>query len=162
MSDTSGAFARSQLTGLAASADSDTVFSFRWSAGTPAAYLNVYARGSGGWRNAYRPTNGYGLQVTSNSSSVTLQKTVAGTTTNLVTSSGAQQVGTGRQWVRLRVVGSTVQYRTWPDGQPEPTTWRATVTDTSVTAPGQVFVSLVRGSTNTGAKSVALDDLVVR
>jgi hypothetical protein len=71
-------------------------------------------------------------------------------------------VGTGRQWVRLRVSGSTIQYKLWPDGQAEPSSWRVSVTDTSVTAAGQLFVSLNRGSANTGAKSVQLDDLTVR
>lgn len=162
VSDTAGAYARAQLTGLAVRADSDTTFSYRWNAGTPVGYFTVYARGSGGWRNGYRPTNGYGLELASNSSSVTITRSIAGTTTSLNTTSNAQQVGTGRQWVRLRLAGATIQYKTWLDGQAEPATWRATVTDTSVTAPGQLFVSLNRGGSNTGAKSVQLDDLSVR
>lgn len=162
VSDIAGAYARAQLTGLAARADSDTTFSYRWNAGTPVGYFTVYARGSGGWRNGYRPNNGYGLELASNSSSVTITKTVAGTTTSLNTASGVQQVGTGRQWVRLRVSGSTIQYKIWLDGQAEPATWRGNVTDTSVTAAGQLFVSLNRGGSNTGAKSVQLDDLAVR
>jgi hypothetical protein len=35
------------------------------------------------------------------------------------------------------------------------------VTDTAVTAPGQLFVTLVRGGSTTTAKNVALDDLRV-
>ncbi len=162
VTDTAGAYARAQLTGLAARPDGDITFSYRWNAGTPVGYLTVYTRGSGGWRNGYRPSNGYGLELASNSSSVTITRSVAGTTTSLSTTSGAQQVGTGRQWVRLRVAGSTIQYKIWPDGQAEPSTWRATVTDTSVTAAGQLFVSLNRGSSNTGTKSAQLDDLAVR
>jgi hypothetical protein len=83
-----------------------------------------------------------------------MTRTVAGTTTSLNTTSGAQQVGSGRQWMRLRVSGSTIQYKIWLDGQVEPSTWRASVTDTAVTAAGQLFVSLNRGGSNTGAKSV--------
>lgn len=162
VSDLAGAYARAQLTGLAVRPDSDTTFSYRWNAGTPAGYLSIFVRGSGGWRNGYRPTNGYGLELASNSSSVTLMRTVAGTTTALNTTSGVQQVGAGRQWVRLRVSGSTIQYKIWPDGQAEPSAWRVSVTDTSITTAGQLFVSLNRGSTNTGAKSVQLDDLTVR
>jgi hypothetical protein len=162
VSDTAGAYARAQLTGLTARADSDTTLSYRWNAGTPVGYLSVFVRGSGGWRNGYRPTTGYGLELASNSSSVTIKKTVAGTTTNLNTTSGAQQVGSGRQWLRLRVSGSTIQYKIWADGQVEPAAWRATVTDTSVTTAGQLFVSLNRGSANTGVKSVQFDDLAVR
>jgi chitodextrinase len=162
VNDIAGAYARAQLTGLTARADSDTTFSYRWNSGTPVGYLSVFVRGSGGWRNGYRPTNGYGLELASNSSSITITKTVAGTTTSLNTTSGAQVVGSGRQWLRLRVSASTIQYKTWLDGQAEPSTWRGTVTDTSVTAAGQLFVSLNRGSSNTGAKSVQLDDLAVR
>lgn len=161
VSDTSGAYARAQLTGLTARADSDTTFSYRWNSGTPVGYLSVFVRGSGGWRNGYRPTHGYGLELASNSSSVTIKKTVAGTTTNLNTTSGAQQVGSARQWLRLKVSGSTIQYKIWTDGQAEPSTWRASVTDTAVTAAGHVFVSLNRGGANTGAKSVQFDDLAV-
>ena len=61
----------------------------------------------------------------------------------------------------MRVSGSTVQFRTWGDGNPEPSTWAATVTDTSVSGNGQVFLSLNRGSTNVGTRFVALDDLVL-
>jgi hypothetical protein len=60
------------------------------------------------------------------------------------------------------VAGSTVQFRTWAAGQPEPTTWAATLTDASVAGAGQLFVSLNRGSTNTGPKSVEVDDLTLR
>jgi hypothetical protein len=162
VSDVAGAYARAQLTGLTARADSDTTFSYRWNNGTPVSYLSVFVRGSGGWRNGYRPSTGYGLELASNSSAVTIKKTVAGTTTNLNTVSGAQQVGSGRQWLRLRVAGSTIQYKTWTDGQLEPSAWRASVTDTAVVTAGQLFVSLNRGSTNTGTKSIQLDDLSVR
>ncbi len=69
---------------------------------------------------------------------------------------------TAKQWLRLRVSGSTIQFKIWADGTAEPTTWKATVTDTSVTAPGQLFLSVVRGAANVGAKSVSFDDLAVR
>jgi hypothetical protein len=160
--NTSGAYARSQLTGLASRADSDITFSYQWNSGTPSAYFSVFARGSGGWRNGYRPNSGYGLEFGSNSSTVTLKRTVNGTATNLSSSSGAQQVGTGRQWVRLQVVGSTIRYKTWLAGQSEPAAWRASITDAAVTAPGQLFVSLNRGSANSATKSVRLDDLTIR
>ena len=39
--------------------------------------------------------------------------------------------------------------------------WTSTATDASVSAPGQLFVSVVRSSTNSGAKSVSIDDLTV-
>ena len=84
-----------------------------------------------------------------------------GTSTIIRSVSGANTESTAKQWLRLRVVGSTIQFRTWLDGQAEPTTWRSTDTDTSATAPGQLFLSYNRGSTNTGTRYVAVDDLAV-
>jgi chitodextrinase len=160
--DTSGAFARAQLTGVANRADSEVVFSYRWSSTAKSAYFSVNLRGSGGWLNAYRPRNGYGVEFSAGSTTATITKAVNGTTTELRQVSGAQQASTAKQWVRLRVVGSTIQLRTWVDGQAEPTTWRSTDTDTGVTAPGQLFLSLARGSSNSGVKNVLVDDLTVR
>ena len=34
-----------------------------------------------------------------------------------------------RWWIRLRAEGTTVQARFWRDGTSEPTTWKASVTD---------------------------------
>ena len=154
-------FARTQLVGLAARTDSDMLFSYRWTSPSAIAYFSVFTRGSGGWRNAYRPRSGYGLEFASNSSTVVLMKTVDGTASALAATNGAQQVGTAVQWVRLRVSGATIQYRTWLDGRAEPTGWRVSVTDSSVTAAGQLFLSLNPGSTNVGAKAVLLDGLTV-
>ena len=121
----------------------------------------MYARGSGGWANGYRPREGYGLEFTSNSSTVTVRKVTGGVVSTLRSVGGAQSVSTQKQWVRLRVVGTTIQFKTWVDGQAEPATWRSTDTDAGVAAPGQLHLSVVRSSTNVGAKDVAIDDLVV-
>jgi chitodextrinase len=158
---TQNAYARAQLTGVPSVSGADVTFSYRWGSSTNGAYLNIYLRGSGGWQNAYRPRTGYGIELSSNSSTIALRRNVNGTTTTLVSTSGAQQVGTAVQRVRIQVAGSTVRYRTWLASQAEPTTWRATVTDTAVTADGQVFVSLVKGSGSPTARTVQLDDLVV-
>ncbi|MDQ1742225.1 MAG: hypothetical protein QOE23_564 [Pseudonocardiales bacterium] len=160
--DTSGAYARTQLTGLAARTDSELLTSFNWSSNTALSYLSVYLRGSGGWQNAYRPKNGYGLQLQSNSGTVTVQKNVNSVTSTVASVTGGQAVTTAKQWLRLRVSGSTIQFKIWTDGTIEPTSWKSTSTDTSVTAAGQLFLSVVRGGTNVGAKSVSLDDLAVR
>ena len=116
-------------------------------------------RGSGGWLNAYRPRNGYGVEFSSSSSTATINQSVNGVSTDLTSVAGAQPLSTAK---RLRVSGSTIQMRTWLDGQTEPSTWNATVTDATVTTSGQLFFSLARGSTNTGTKSVLVDDLTVK
>ncbi|HEX8094458.1 fibrinogen-like YCDxxxxGGGW domain-containing protein [Jatrophihabitans sp.] len=162
VTDVSGAYARAQLTGLATRTDSELLTSFTWSSNTALSYLSVYLRGSGGWQNAYRPKNGYGLQLQSNLATVTVQKNVNGVTTNLQSVTGGQAVTTAKQWLRLRVTGSTIQFKIWTDGTAEPTIWKGATTDTEVTAAGQLFLSVVRGGTNVGAKSVSFDDLAIR
>ena len=162
VTDVANGYGRAQLTGLAARADSELLTSYSWSANTAVSYLSVYLRGSGGWQNGYRPRNGYGLQLQSNSGTVVLQRNVNGVTSNLQSVAGAQAVTTGKQWLRLRVSGSTIQFKVWSDGAAEPGAWESTITDASVTAAGQLFVSLNRGSSNVGSKAVSFDDLVIR
>jgi hypothetical protein len=135
--------------------------SYRWSSTAAAAYLDVFLRGAGGWQGAYRPKDGYGLQLASNTGTVTVQKTVAGAVTNLQSVAAAQHVTTAKQWLRLRVTGATVEFKTWLDGSAEPTQWAGVATDTAVTGPGQLFVSLVRAASNVGVKTVTLDDLKI-
>jgi hypothetical protein len=59
------------------------------------------------------------------------------------------------------VVGSTIQFKNWADGQAEPAAWTSTITDSTVTAAGQLHLSFVRGGSNVGAKNVQIDDLTV-
>jgi len=160
--DVAGAYARAQLTGLSNQSDTELLTSFQWSSSGAVSYLSVYLRGSGGWQNAYRPKNGYGLELQSNSGTVAIRKDVNGTVSTIATVSGAQQVSTAKQWLRLRVSGSTIQFKIWTDGSSEPTAWTTTSTDTAVTAPGQLFLALNRGSTNVGSRSVSFDDLTIR
>jgi hypothetical protein len=158
--DVTGAYSRAQLTGVPAQADGTALMSYQWNSTAASAFLSVYLRGSGGWQNTYRPKTGYGIQLQSNSATVVVQKNVNGTLSTVQSVTGAQQVTTGKQWLRLQVNGSTIQFKTWADGQPEPATWKAVNTDSTITGTGQLFVSLNRGgSTNVGAKSVGLDDL---
>ncbi|MFL6164068.1 MAG: fibrinogen-like YCDxxxxGGGW domain-containing protein [Jatrophihabitantaceae bacterium] len=161
VSDVAGGYGRAQLTGLASQADTDLLTSFQWSSNTAASYLSVFVRGSGGWQNAYRPKNGYGIQLQSNSGTVSVLKNVNGTVTTLQNVAGGQQVSTGKQWLRLRVVGSSIQFKVWADGTAEPTSWATTLTDTGVTGSGQLFLSEVRAASNVGDKAITFDDLSV-
>jgi chitodextrinase len=161
VSDVAGGYGRAQLTGLASQADSDLLTSFQWSSNTAASYLNVFLRGSGGWQNAYRPKNGYGIQLQSNSGTVSVMKNVNGTVTTLQNVAGAQSLSTGKQWLRLRVVGSTIQFKIWTDGAAEPTGWASTLTDSAVTAAGQLFISQVRAASNVGDRAVTFDNLSI-
>ena len=155
----SGAYARAALTGPAAEPDTDLLLSYQWAETSIRSYFNVYLRGSGGWQNAYRPNNGYGLELSNTSSAVTVRRSAPGTVVNLTTVATGQQVTTAKQWLRLRVDGNTIAFRTWADGTPEPTTWTWSGTDTALTTPGQPHLSLVRAGSSTTAKTITLDQL---
>jgi hypothetical protein len=157
--DVAGAYARAQLSGPAATADSELRTSFAWNENTANSFLSVFLRGSGGWSNSYRPKNGYGLQLSPTTGTVSVLRTVDGVVTTLASVTGAQTVGTGKQWLRLQVEGSTIRFRIWSEGSPEPVSWNSTLTDSGVTAAGQAFVSLNRAGSNVGVKTVALDDV---
>ena len=73
INDVPNAFARAQLTSLVQRSDAEIRFSYQWSGTGRTAFFNVFARGSGGWANAYRPWNGYGIELSSNSSSVAVR-----------------------------------------------------------------------------------------
>ena len=159
--DAANAYARAQLTALAARSDAEVRFSYQWSGTGPSAYLNVYSRGSGGWANAYRPRSGYGIELASTTAAVVVRRATGGAVSTVRTVASGQAVTAQKQWLALRVVGSAIQFKTWVDGAAEPASWTSTDTDAGVTAPGQLFVSVVRGSTNAGAKAVTIDDLTV-
>lgn len=50
-------------------------------------------------------------------------------------------------WVRLQATGSTIRYKVWKDGDSEPGSWTASVTDTSLTGSG--FIGIVGIGTTT-------------
>ena len=72
------------------------------------------------------------------------------------------QVTTQKQWVRLRVEGSTIKAKVWTDGSAEPSNWEIEVTDTSFSEAGVLALRWARASVATGAREVYLDDLTVR
>lgn len=154
-----GAFARARLDGAAKTTDSELLFSYQWNSGQRAANYNVFLRGSGGWKGKLRPKTGYGLQIRSHSGKVAIKRMNNGSMSTLNKTAGAQQVGSNKQWLRLQVVGSTIRYRIWTDGQPEPSGWEASVTDGAVSGSGKVFMALLRTNSATEAKSISIDNL---
>ena len=159
--DTTGAYARAVLTGVPPTTDTEVLTSYQWSSNTAQAVLNVYLRGSGGWQNPNRPRTGYGLNLVSTTGTITIQRNVNGTLTNLRTVAGGQAVTTARQWLRFRVDGQDVMFRTWRDGTTEPSTWTSTLSDSSIPGAGQLYLTHLRNSTNNAAKNLTLDDLVL-
>ena len=68
--DVASAYARAQLSGLAARTNSDTLLSFQFNSTTAIQYVTAFTRGSGGWQGGWRPTNGYGVEMRNNSGTI--------------------------------------------------------------------------------------------
>ena len=161
VNDVSGASAKAMLTAPTALQDMDLTLSYQWSANTARAYLDFWVRGSGGWRGNYGPRDGIGFELYSDSATGYLQHSVAGTTTNLLTMTSLQTVTTAKQWLRFRVVGTTVSVKVWLDGVSEPSAWSYTYTDSTTFADGLPTIAVNRAGTNSGVKTVTIDDLVL-
>jgi hypothetical protein len=157
--DQSNSYARAAATGVEALTDTDVLVAFRWNQTTAAAYHSIYVRGSGGWANAYRPRNGYGLEFASHSTGVALDRVVNGSRTVLAFIPG--QRTTELQWVRFRVEGDELLVRLWVDGQPEPTTWSYRGSATTSLPAGHLYTSLVRSSSNAGPKTITINELTL-
>ncbi len=156
----SGQFARAKLTAPDKQADGTLLTSYRWGATTPLTKLTFWMRAGGGWNNASTPVNGYGVTLASNSTGVTLSRVANKATANLGSAGNAQVTTPGvKQWIRFQVTGSTVRVRIWRDGTAEPAAWTASFTNTSVTAPGRVYLSAY--GSGSAARTVTIDDVAL-
>jgi hypothetical protein len=120
---------------------------------TASSTFRTIMRGSGAW-----PLNsGYRLNVTSDTSIITVERVSGGTASTLASFSYTKN--TSAQRVRFRVEGARIHVKIWSAGTAEPDTWQVDVTDTSpLTGSGvlQFHHSVVKGS-----RSVLIDDLAV-
>ena len=97
----------------------------------------------------------YQVRITSNSSNAQIAKVDgSGNVTNLA--SFTVPVDTAAHRVRIQVQGNTIKARVWDAGTAEPTTWNATTTDTTYTAPG--YVEILDTQTGTATTSVSIDN----
>ncbi len=53
--------------------------------------------------------------------------------------------------IRAQTIGTTLNVKLWIAGTPEPSTWTATTTDTSLTGPGQIGLRSILNAGNTNA-----------
>ena len=97
-----------------------TRFSYQYNSSTAVAYFSVFTRGSGAWQNGYRPQNGYGLEFSSSSGTVVREEERGRSGDHVGHGHRCSPVSTAKQWVRLRVVGQTIQFKTWVDGPASP------------------------------------------
>jgi RHS repeat-associated protein len=133
-----------------AAADNDVAFNYQFSNTTASTRLTAYTRLS-------TATGGgsYQVELTNNSTTAQVKKTVGSTTTTVGTFT--VPVTTERRAIRIRIQGSRLQIRTWAANATEPTTWQTDVSDVSVTASGTNRIVVSRISGTTGA-SVTIDD----
>ncbi len=156
----SGTFARAKLLEPAKQADGTLLASYTWGPGTAPAKLTFWLRASGGWKTASAPVNGYAVNLASSSTGATVTRMSGGASGSLGSTTNAQVTTAGvKQWVRFQVVGSTVRVRFWRDGQAEPSTWKASFTNTAVTGAGRVYLAGY-GSPKT-ARTVLVDDVAL-
>jgi len=94
--------------------------------------------------------------TTAQAVTVTLQKRVAGTQTDITTATavGITHAAATFFTVRFQVVGSTLRAKVWSAGGPEPAAWQVTTTDTALTAAGSVGVRSVLDAANTNTLPV--------
>lgn len=128
-------------------------FRFGSTAAASRGYVHVASRASGDWVSGY-PRTSYFLQITN----VALWKSQNGTTT-LRSAAGIAAVTTAKQWVRLRIAGSTICAKVWTDGTAEPAAWEITATDSAVTGAGLLQLKWIRGGSTTVANHVLVDDV---
>ncbi len=156
----SAPFARAKLVGTDRRAAGEVLMSYTWGPEAPTSTLSMWTRASGGWVAAAKPSNGYGVVLTSGSKTLKVVKAVNSAQTTLRSVTGVQSTVAGqKQWIRLRAVGSTVQVKMWRDGTTEPSAWTVALTDTSVTSAGRPYLAL-SGSPSV-PKSVLIDDFVL-
>lgn len=123
---------------VAAGAEIDAGLISRWTASTD--YYFAEAR--------FNPDGTVGLRI---------QKFVASALTSIGTATLAFSYVAGSVlYLRFQTVGPTVRVKAWPFGTAEPAAWSLTVTDTSLTAAGQVGCRSVLSAGNTNALPVAV------
>ena len=133
----------------AATGGGDMTLTYQWDSSSTPTPLRIY--------HAYTSDNQtYRVQLTSNSSTATIYKTLGGTTTSLGTFT--VPVDTNAHRIRFQQNGSALKAKVWNVGSAEPSTWTASVTDSSgPLANGTTRIQVASGS---GANNgVTIDDV---
>lgn len=129
-------------------------------AGNTFAYIDTRVDGN----NAFRGT----LRVNSNGAVFAqLQKLVGGTESAVAdgVATGLSAAGEAPLAFRFEVVGSTLSLRVWAAGDPEPSTWNTTATDSTAALQGAGRVGIrayTGGPVPNGPVTTSWDDLEVR
>lgn len=87
---------------------------------------------------------------------LTVRRRLAGTETSLGggTVTGLTHAANARFRIRFQAAGTALRAKVWLDGQPEPAAWNVDVTDSSLTAAGQIGMRSILSTSNTNTLPV--------
>ena len=109
--------------------DIEVLTKIRWTQQL-ASVIRVYIRGSG----AVDDESGYFVSIQANLDQVVLYKHVDGVNTQIGTYLSKALSENTWYWIRFRVIGSSLKYRVWADGDSEPVAWDKDETDSDITS----------------------------
>jgi hypothetical protein len=89
-----------------------------------------------------------------------LWRTQANSGTQITGSNVNYHAGTTPTRMRMRCVGTTLQYKIWPAASAEPASWTATVTDSTYSAAGAFGIAMSSGN-SLASQTVYLDNLTI-
>ena len=97
------------------------------------------------------PQTGNSYFVTFQNNGIVMSKAVAGSVSNIAGGSlaflGLSAATDGSsKWLRFRAKGTFLAFKVWDDGTDEPIAWTSAITDSSVTAAGNVVAAISGGS----------------
>ena len=142
------------LTGtIAPTRDADVSYTYRFDSRTASSTFRTVLRGSGAWPLG----SGYRLNVTSDTSTITLERVSAGLPVSLASFTYTKTTTTQR--VRFRLDGARLRVKVWLATDPEPIDWQIDISDTAP-LPGSGLLQF-HHSVSKGSRSVFIDDLVV-
>lgn len=138
------------LSSMSAIADSELTIDVT---GTSVSHVYIGQRTDGSFTSSGQPSNGYFLDLFGSSSTFTVKRNVAGTTTTLATPSLTEQVGQTLH-VRFKIVGAVISVKVWY-GSTEPGSWTYTGTD------GSPYSTAGRVSLSCSGSTATFDNLAV-
>ena len=101
-------------------------------------------------------SNNY-YRVRMQNQTLALHKIITGTATQLATFSTAVTAGSFI-YIRIKVVGTTIQAKNWNSGSTENMSWGITLTDSSITSAGQIGLGC---TLNSSSNTASYDNLYV-
>lgn len=150
--------ARADLSGRLQTTTTDVVVGFTFaSSGEQYAAVEVCSDGTG--NDGYNAYSSYSILFGLTSGQAQVIKRVNRTATTLATAGGLVFNANTRYNARVNITNNVLSYRVWQNGNPEPSTWTGSLTDTSLTT-GWVSLGAMNGNDGVN-RTILWDDLTV-